>query len=161
MPRYYPSQGLREPKAPFVTHTVEDRARWQCESKQRTVERIDDEHQSLPQHKHPTAPPGAAAQISLVERVQEPLEAHLANSILESACLIASIEPLPVETLHLSLSMARVADQRMRRLLSWPQLFRRPAGDLLESAVEPRYRLEADIQSDRASSPYYGRCFRL
>lgn len=112
MPRYCPSEGLREPKAPFVAHTVEDRARWQCESKQRTVERTDDEHQSFPQHRQPTAPPGAGAQTSLVERVQEPPEADLINSILEPDYRVASTEPSPVETLQLSLSLARISDQR-------------------------------------------------
>jgi hypothetical protein len=97
MPGYYPSEGLQEPKAPFVAPTAEDRARWQCESKQRTVERIDDEHQSLSQHRQPTAPPGTGAQTSLVERVQEPTEADPINSILELDYLFASTEPSPVE----------------------------------------------------------------
>ena len=111
MPGYYPSEGLREPKALFVAHTVEDRAKWQCESKQRTVERTDDEYQSFPQHRQPTAPPRAGAQTSLVERVQEPPQANLINSILEPANQVACTEPSPVETLQLSLSLARVAVQ--------------------------------------------------
>jgi len=112
MPGYYPSEGLREPKALFVAHTVEDRAKWQCESKQRTVERTDDEYQSFPQHRQPTAPPRAGAQTSLVERVQEAPEADLINSILEPDNQVAFTESSPVETLQLSLSLARIADQR-------------------------------------------------
>ena len=111
MLRYCPSEGLREPKAPFVAHTVEDRARWQYEPKQRTVERTDDEHQSFPQHRQPTAPPGAGAQTSLVERVQEPPEADLINSILEPDNQVAFTESSSVETLQLSLSLVRVAVQ--------------------------------------------------
>src|ERR1035437_1218193 len=40
----------------------------------------------------------------------------------------------------------------MRRLLFWPQLFRRPARDFFERAIELRDRLEADLQSDRADA---------
>jgi hypothetical protein len=47
----------------------------------------------------------------LVERVQEPPQANLINSILEPANQVACTEPSPVETLQLSLSLARVAVQ--------------------------------------------------
>jgi len=112
MPGCCQSEGLWEPKAPFIALTLEDRARWKCGSKQRVAERIDHEHQSFPQHRQPTAPPSAGAQTSLVERVQEPLEAHLADSLLGPDSSVASTESAPVETLQLSLSLARVADLR-------------------------------------------------
>src|ERR1035437_3961677 len=108
MPGCCQSEGLWEPKAPFIALTLEDRARWKCGSKQRVADRIDHRHQSFPQHRQPTAPPSAGAQTSLVERVQEPLEAHLADSLLRPDSSAASSESTEGEPLRLTLSLAGI-----------------------------------------------------
>ena len=56
------------------------------------------------------ATPGARAQTSLVAEDQAPRETDPTDSLLEPEHLVASAEPAPVETLQLSLSLARVAD---------------------------------------------------
>ena len=48
----------------------------------------------------------------MVEPVQEPLEAALADSLLEPDYLVARTESGSVEALQLDLSPARAADQR-------------------------------------------------
>jgi hypothetical protein len=98
MHRSCPSKGVREPKASFVALTVEDWARWKCESKQPTDERKEDEHQSFPQQMQAAASPVTRAQTSLVERLQDPLEANVANSLLEPDSLVAGTEPFPLGT---------------------------------------------------------------
>jgi hypothetical protein len=47
-----------------------------------------------------------------VDWVQGPLEADLADSLLEPDHRVASAEPAPVETLPLNLARARVAGKR-------------------------------------------------
>src|ERR1035437_6809035 len=112
MPGCCQSEGLWEPKAPFIALTLEDRARWKCGSKQRVADRIDHEHQSFPQHRQPTAPPSGGAQKSFLVGGQGTGEARPPPPPPPPPSSAASTESAQVKTLQLSLSLARVAALR-------------------------------------------------